>query len=112
MGVGALVTPQRQPARLHQVVLRVFVYVCVCVCAYVCMYMWSHILQEYGSTEYGCPSCSWSAEQEKLLFPCPRSCLRIWSRQTVSAVPSCVSLLISILRLNMVLTYGVLPEFV
>ena len=45
------------------------------------------------------------------LFPCPRSCLRIWSRETVSAVPSRVSLLISILRLNLVLTYGIPPEF-
>ena len=40
-----------------------------------------------------------------------RSCLRIWSRETGSAVPSRVSLLISILRLNMVLTYGIPPEF-
>ena len=41
------------------------------------------------------------------------SCLRIWSRETGSAVvPSRVSLLISILRLNLVLTYyGILPEF-
>ena len=45
------------------------------------------------------------------IFPCPRSCLRIWSRETVSAVPSRVSLLISILRLNLVLTYGIPPEF-
>ena len=37
--------------------------------------------------------------------------LRIWSRETGSAVPSRVSLLISILRLNMVLTYGIPPEF-
>ena len=29
----------------------------------------------------------------------------------VSAIPSCVSLLISILRLNLVLTYGIPPEF-
>ena len=42
---------------------------------------------------------------------CPRSCLRIWSRETGSAVPSRVSLLISILRLNLVLTYGIPPEF-
>ena len=35
----------------------------------------------------------------------------IWSRETGSAVPSGVSLLISILRLNLVLTYGILPEF-
>ena len=40
-----------------------------------------------------------------------RSCLRIWSRETGSAVPSRVSLLISILRLNLVLTYGISPEF-
>ena len=51
----------------------------------------------------GCQSCSsWSAEQGKLIFPCPRACLRIWSRETGSAVPSRVSLLISILRLNLV----------
>ena len=37
--------------------------------------------------------------------------LRIWSRETGSAVPSRVSLLISILRLNLVLTYGIPPEF-
>ena len=55
-----------------------------------------------------------SAERGKLmLFPCPRSRLRIcWSREkTGSAVTSRVSLLISILRLNLVLTYGIPPEF-
>ena len=45
------------------------------------------------------------------IFPCPRSRLRIWSRETGSAVPSRVSLLISILKLNLVLTYGIPPEF-
>ena len=34
-----------------------------------------------------------------------------WSRETGSAVPSRVNLLISILRLNLVLTNGILPEF-
>ena len=47
--------------------------------------------------------------------PCSRSCLGIWSRETGaetgSAVPSRVSLLISILRLNLVHTYGIPPEF-
>ena len=43
-------------------------------------------------------------------IPCPGACLRIWSRETGSAVPSRVSLLISILRLNLVLTYGIPPE--
>ena len=37
--------------------------------------------------------------------------LRIWSRETGSAVLSRVSLLISILRLNLVLTYGIPLEF-
>ena len=46
------------------------------------------------------------------IFPCPRACLRIWSRETGSAVPSRVSLLIiSILRLNLVLTYEIPSEF-
>ena len=42
---------------------------------------------------------------------CSRSCLRICSSKTGSAVPSRVSLLVYILRLNMVLTYGIPPEF-
>ena len=42
------------------------------------------------------------------LSPCV---LRIWSRGTGSAVSSRVSLLISILKLNLVLTYGLPPEF-
>ena len=40
-----------------------------------------------------------------------RSRLRIGSRETGSAVPSRVSLLISIHRLNLVFTYGIPPEF-
>ena len=35
----------------------------------------------------------------------------VWPRETGSAFPSRVSLLISILRLNLVLTYGIPPEF-
>ena len=46
-----------------------------------------------------------------MAFPCLRSRLRIWSRETGSAVPSRVSLLISILRLNLALTYGIPSEF-
>ena len=49
--------------------------------------------------------------ENKILFPCLRACLRIWSREMGSAVPSRVNLLISILRLNVVLTYGIPPEF-
>ena len=47
----------------------------------------------------------------KIIFPCPRAYLRIWSRETGSAVPSRVSLLISVLRLNLMLTHGIPPEF-
>ena len=54
--------------------------------------------------------CTWSAEQGKSIFPCPRSRLRIWSRETGSVVPSRVSLFTSILRLNLVFTYGIPPE--
>ena len=48
--------------------------------------------------------------RENEYSPVPVS-LRIWSRETGSAVSSRVSLLVSILRLNMVLTYGIPPEF-
>ena len=47
----------------------------------------------------------------KMFFSCPRSRLRIWSRETGSVVPSHISLLISILRLNTVLTSGIPPKF-
>ena len=57
------------------------------------------------------PACGQLAEQGKSILPCPRSRLRIGSRETGLAVPSRVSLLISILKLNMVLTYGIPPEF-
>ena len=43
--------------------------------------------------------------------PCSRSCLGIWQRETSSAVPSRISLLISILKLNLVRTYGIPPKF-
>ena len=75
----------------------------VCMSMYVCMYVCKVFLlfvcivgtsAGYGSTGYGCQSCSWSAEQRKYIFPHLRSRLRIWFRETASAVPSRVSLLI------------------
>ena len=42
--------------------------------------------------------------KENVFFPCPRSRLRFWSRETGPGVPSRVSLLISMLRLNLALT--------
>ena len=47
----------------------------------------------------------------KLISLCSRARLRIWSRETGSAVPSRVSLLISILRLKLVLSHGIRPDF-
>ena len=49
--------------------------------------------------------------RENEYSPVPRACLRIWSRETSSAVPSRISLLISILTLNLVLTYGIPTDF-
>ena len=49
-------------------------------------------------------------ENEHSSVPVP--CLRIWSRETGSVVPSRVSLFIlHTLRLNLALTYGIPPEF-
>ena len=42
--------------------------------------------------------------------PCSGSCLEFWPRETSLAVPSRISLLISILMLNLVRTYGIPPE--
>ena len=56
------------------------------------------------------PACG-QLNREKDFFPVPvRIYLRIWSRETGSAVPSRVSLLISILRLNWCLLTGFLPS--
>ena len=40
------------------------------------------------------PSARGQLKKEKCMFPCPRSCLSIWSRETGLAVPSRDSLLI------------------
>ena len=47
----------------------------------------------------------------EMYVPCPRTRLRIWSHEMDSVVPSRVSLLISILRLDLVLTYDIPTEF-
>ena len=97
----------------HQQQVRTFFHTCKYIIYHsYTFFMLTHIEQEYGSTGYGCQSCTWSAEQGKsIISPCPRSRLKIWSREMGSAVPSRTSLLISILGLNLVLTYGIPPEF-
>ena len=49
---------------------------------------------------HGWQSCLWSAGQEYEVFPCPRSHLKIWSREVGSAFPS--ARLFSTLRLNLI----------
>ena len=66
----------------------------------ICIYAWSSHLARV-----------WIKQVRLPVLHVVSSCLRIWSRQTGSAVPSRVSLLMSILRLNLVLTYGIPPEF-
>ena len=78
---------------------------------HVCIYIWSSYITREGPIGEGYQFCSWSVEQGKLIFPCPRSRLRMRCRKTGSAIPSRVSLLISILGLNLVLTYGISPVF-
>ena len=85
----------------------------LCTGMYLCMYR-HHLTSHVARTKINrvrLPILPWSAEQGKWIFPCPRSRLITWSRETGSAVPSRVSLLISTLRLNLVLTYEIPPEF-
>ena len=90
----------------------VCMYVCLYVCMYVCicMYVWSSHITEYGSTSKVANPARGQLNRENNIA-LSRACLRIWPRETDSAVPCRVSLLISILRLNLVLTYGISPEF-
>ena len=76
---------------------------------YVCMYVHTYSITMGQPGKVASPVCG--QLNRKIIFPCPCSRLRICSRETCSAVPSRVSLLISILWLNMVLTYGIPPEF-
>ena len=65
----------------------------VALCRYVRMVALS---AECGSSGYGCANPARGQLNRKIFmfFPCPRSRLRIWSRETGSAVPSRVSSLI------------------
>ena len=63
----------------------------------VCMYvMYCHHFQQIMNQPCMVfrQSCSRSAEWGELIFPCPRSRLIIWSRETGSAVPSRASVFI------------------
>ena len=76
------------------------------------MYLWSPHIYSKGKDQRSKvvnPARGQLNRENKILRPRPH--LRIWSCETGSAVPSRVSLLIFILRLSLVLTYGIPPEF-
>ena len=91
------------------------IHICVTTAVRMYVYIYNMVITcSKGKNQQGKvanPAPGQLAEQGKIIFPCPRSRLRVWSRETGSAVPSRVSLLISILRLNLVLTYGIPPWF-
>ena len=67
------------------------------------MYVLSVLSAQNESTGHGCQSCSWSAEQGKLMLPCPRSRLRMWPCEMGSAVLSHVSEIIFTLNPGLLL---------
>ena len=73
--------------------------------------MYGHTYSKSNKDQLGKVANPVRGQLNREILSCLRSRLRIRSRETVSAVPSRVSLLISTLRLNLVLTYGILPEF-
>ena len=76
---------------------------------YIYKYIWLGIT--YSKGKVGNPA-SGQLNIEKCFFSCPRSRQRIWFRETGSAVPPRVILLISVLGLNLVLIiYGIPHEF-
>ena len=72
------------------------------------MYVWSHT---YSKSMDQSSNLHVSAEQGKNNISLSAFAPEIWSRETGSVVPSRVSLLILILRLNLVLTYEIPLEF-
>ena len=77
---------------------------------YVCMYCqrFQQSMDQTG-TMIANPDYGHLAEFEKLYFPCPRSHLRIWSRETGLVVPSCVSILLA--QAEHSAYAGILPAF-
>ena len=78
-----------------------------------CM-VWSSHIADYVGRSTGSGFANPARGQlirENVFFLYPRSRLRIWPRETGSTVPSRVSLLISTLRLNLMLTHGIPSRF-
>ena len=97
------------PSAVFALVFRLLIIMYVCV--YVCM-----VTHTYSkSMDQPCKVANPARGQlnnKYFNIPCPRSHLRIWSlaRRVRQSRPA-PAVLISILRLNMVLTYGIPPEF-
>ena len=73
------------------------------------MYLYGHILYSKSKDQ---PGKIANPARGQLIFPCPGSHLRIWSRETVSAVPSRVSKLISMLEAeSSAYLHGIPTEF-
>ena len=89
----------------------IYIYILLLHRQYACS---EHILLSMDQPEHGCQSSSWSAQQGKIIFPCPPSRRRIWSVEMGSAVPSRVSPLIVHTQAEsdwLVLTHGIPPAF-
>ena len=84
----------------------------MCGCVRVC----GHHFQQNGHQPgmVANPACGQLAEQGKRNFPCPRSRLRVWSRQLGSAVPSRVSPLVlhTQASIRTVMRHRASPEFI
>ena len=80
------------------------------VCIYVCMIItYSRVCFNRAKL----PILFVVSRTRKMIFPSPRTRLRIWSRETGSGSPSRVSLVILhvVLRLSLILTQGIPPDF-
>ena len=75
--------------------MHIYIYICVTKAVCVCrtMYVWPSQPGKVAN-----PARGQQLNRENDFIRCPRSRLRIWYRETGSAVPSRVSLLISILQ--------------
>ena len=74
---------------------------------YVCMY--GHHIKQSMNQPIEVANPARGQLNREMCIPLSPCVLRLWPRETGSAVPSRVNLLISILKLNLVLTYGILP---
>ena len=74
-------------------------------------FVWFALSAEYSKDQPGkVASPALGQLKREITIPCPRSRVRDWFRETGSPVPSLVSPLILLIRLNMVLIHGIPPD--